>query len=196
VLLAAFSIPATAGASIGIGIQMGPVRLPDVAHPGGSYWLPDVLVVNTGTQDEAVAIDVQRVSPGQGLTVPPSWVRQGGGPVTLAHDQSARIPLRLVVPSSAKPGTYFSDVIAKGSTGLAAGSANLGVAAATKLEFTIAPGVVSRSSLGTSAWLIAGVGMVCGVLAALIAWRWGWRIRIVRDTPAGAPDNGGTDDAV
>ena len=194
VLLAALIIPTAAEASIGIGIQAGPVRLSGAAHPGGIYSLPRVLVVNTGTQTESVVIEVERVSPGRGLTVPPSWVREAGPTVSLAHDQSSRIPLRLVVPATAKAGSYVSDVIARGSAGLAAGSANLGVAAATKLEFTIVPGAVSGSSLAP-AWLIAGIGMVFGVLAALIYLRWaGWRIRIVRETPAGEPASGSTDD--
>ena len=38
------------------------------AHPGGTYTLPPVYVVNTGTQPESVAIRVERISRGSGRT--------------------------------------------------------------------------------------------------------------------------------
>ncbi len=66
VSLLMLAIPAAAQASIGVGIQAGPVQLAGAAHPGGSYALPPVYVVNTGTQDESLSIRIERVSSGQG----------------------------------------------------------------------------------------------------------------------------------
>ena len=67
-LLLAF--PAAAAASIGVGIQVGPVRLAGIAHAGQTYDLPPVYVVNTGTEPETVRLDVQRLSKGTGRDVP------------------------------------------------------------------------------------------------------------------------------
>lgn len=180
------AIPASAYASVGVGIQAGPVLLSGAAHPGGSYALPPVYVVNTGTEQESVAIRIERVSPGQGRTVPPAWIHATGSAVTLSQNQSARIPLELVVPATARPGSYFSDVIAKGSADIAAGGANLGVAAATKLEFRVVPGVVSGSWLGLPGWLLpAVIGLLLLAVAIAMFRRAGWRVRIER-RPAGA----------
>ncbi len=180
-VLALLAVPAAADASIGVGIQAGPVLLSGAAHPGGSYALTPVYVVNTGTQPETIALRVERISPGRGMTVPASWIRAPGPVVTLTHDQSARIPLELAVPDTARPGQYFSDVVARGSAGIAAGSADLAVAAATDLEFTVAPGEVSGSWLSLPAWLLPGVaGLLVLAVAAFVIRSSGLRVRLER----------------
>lgn len=183
-LLVLLAFPAISYASVGVGIQAGPVRLAGAAHPGGSYALPAVYVVNTGSQSESVTIRIARISPGTGRTVPAAWI-SASGPVTLSASQSASIPLRLTVPASARPGPYFSDVVVHGSAGISVGSANLAVAAATKLEFRVAPGVVSESWLGLPGWLLLAVAGLAGLaIVVAIIRKSGVRIRIER-TPAG-----------
>src|ERR1700749_2863570 len=88
-LVVLLAIPATAQASIGVGIQAGPVRLAGSAHPGGSYTLPAGYVVNTGTETESVTVKVERVSSGSGRSIPAAWVQASGGGVRLGHNQSA-----------------------------------------------------------------------------------------------------------
>jgi hypothetical protein len=179
--LALLAWPAASYASVGVGVQAGPVRLEGVAHPGGQYALTPVYVVNTGTEPESVSISVERISPGTGRTVPPGWISASSAPVRLSHAQSARIPLELTVPRAAAPGRYFSDVVAKGSASVSAGGADLGVAAATDLEFTIAPGATSAGWFSAPGWIIP---FVLGVLvigaAAVGIRRSGVRIRVER----------------
>jgi hypothetical protein len=183
-LLIALAVPAISYASVGVGIQAGPVQLTGPAHPGGSYALPPVYVVNTGSQPETVTIRIERISPGTGRTVPSAWI-SSGQPVSLSQNQSARIPLQLTLPAGARPGSYFSDVVVHGSAAISAGSANLAVAAATKLEFRVVPGVVSASWLGLPGWLLPAVGGLAALVILVVAVRRsGVRIRIVR-TPAG-----------
>jgi hypothetical protein len=191
-LLGLFILPAAvAEASIGIGIQAGPVRLSGHAHPGGSYQLPAVYVVNTGSQDESVVLRIQRISPGHGLTIPPSWIHVSSSPVRLGHNQSARLPIQLTVPSDAKPGLYFSDVIAHGSGSVNAGHANLGVAAATGLDFTVAAGAAPHPGLAIPSWLWPGLGGLVVVAAGLL-WIFssGVRIRIERKPLSGSVSEG------
>jgi hypothetical protein len=190
-VLALVVLPAAAAvASIGVGIQAGPVLMSGAAHPGGSYDLTPVYVINTGTEPETVALRVERISPGHGMTVPASWVRATGPAVTLAHNQSARIQLELAVPDTARPGQYFSDVVAKGSAGIAAGQANLAVAAATNLEFRVAPGVVAGSWLSLPGWLLPGLaGLMVLAVAVFVFRNSGLRIRIVR-APGGSSAEG------
>ena len=182
---------ATADASIGVGIQASPVSLGKAAHPGGTYQLPAVSVINTGTQNESVTIKIQRISPGRGLTVPASWIHVGEGPVQLGHNQSAQIPLQLTIPANAKPGRYFSDVVAHGSSTLSAGQANLGVAAATGLDFTIAPGVVSSPWFHLPSWWLQGLGGLIVVAAGIFFFRVsGVRIRVERKPTPGDVSEG------
>ena len=176
----------TAGAnSIGVGIQVGPVRLAGIAHAGQTYDLPPVYVVNTGTEPETVRLDVQRLSKGAGRDVPKSWFKPGQTDVHLDARQSATIPVQLVVPADAKPGPYFSDVVAHGSASIEAGAASLGVAAATKLQFTVGKAVPAGfwSRLSSPLAWAGGVIVLAGG-AFLLARRSGFRLRLER-TPGG-----------
>jgi hypothetical protein len=183
--------PATAHASIGVGVQAGPVRLGSMAHPGGSYALPPVYVVNTGTQAESIAVRVERLSRGGGRTVPPSWVHVTGPAVRLARHQAARIPLQLVVPDGARPGEYLSDIVVTGSAAVSVGSANLGVAAATKLQFSVAPGPASGPWPSLPGWAVPAIAGFLLLAAAIFAFRRsGLRVRVERKPGEGSSVDG------
>ena len=186
------AVPVAAQASVGVGVQAGPVQLSGAAHPGGTYALPPVYVVNTGTEPESVAIRIERISPGTGRTVPQAWIHVSGLPSSLGHGQSARIPLNLVVPAGAKPGRYFSDVVVTGSADLTAGSAHLGVAAATDLEFRVVPGAVSHAWFSVPPWVLVAVAVIVALsVALLLMLRSGISIRVERATAGAAAGRGG-----
>jgi hypothetical protein len=182
------SLPAAAEASVGVGVQAGPVRLGNAAHPGGDYALTPVYVVNTGTQAEFISVRVERLSPGSGRRVPSSWIHATGPRVQLSPRQAARIPLELTIPAGAKPGQYLSDVVVAGSTAVSVGMANLGVAAATKLEFSVAPGSAHGPWPFVPAWMWWTLGgLLLLALAAFGIRRSGLRIRVERRPPTVAP---------
>lgn len=179
--LALLAWPAVSYASVGVGVQAGPVSLDGLAHPGGQYALPPVYVVNTGTEAESVSISIERISAGTGRTVPPGWIKAFSVPVQLSGTRSARIPLQLTVPRTAAPGRYFSDVVAKGSASVSAGGAELGVAAATDLEFTVAPGAASAGWFSAPGWLLPYVlGVIVLGAVAVGVRRSGVTIRVER----------------
>jgi hypothetical protein len=181
-LVMVLGFPLTSQASVGVGVQAGPVRLTGLAYRGGSYALPAVYVVNTGTQAESVHVRVQRLSRGAGRAVPPSWIHVSGPAVRLSAHQAARIPLELVVPDGARPGGYLSDVVVAGSASISVGRANLGAAAATKLEFRVGKGQVAQGLLppvpGWSAWAIGVLLLLAAVVLGVR--RSGLRIRVER----------------
>jgi hypothetical protein len=170
-------------ASIGVGVQRGPVRLATVAHPGHSYKLPSVRVANAGSQDETIRVRVERLSAavGRARSVPPSWVHIANTPLRLPANQGAQIPLQLVVPPDAKSGAYLSDIVVLGSALNLAPGTNFGAGAATKLEFTVAPGPGRGllSLLPTWAWFALAILLI--LAATFITARLsGLRIRVER----------------
>jgi hypothetical protein len=192
VALAAFA--QGAAASVGVGVQVGPVRLGTMADRGGNYPLPPVYVVNTGTQAEAISVRVQRLSPGPGLAVPPSWVSATGPAVQLAPGASARVPLQLAVPGQARPGGYRSDIVVTGSPAGTAPGAHIGVAAATKLEFSVSSAPAPGHSASIPPWMWWGItGLLVAATVLLGMRRLGFRISVERSSAhGGAADQGGS----
>jgi hypothetical protein len=176
-----------AQASVGVGVQAAPVRLAHAAHAGQSYQLPALAVINTGSQPESVTVRVQRIMPGPGRAVPPAWIHITGQGVRLAPHAEGSIPLSLSVPGGAKPGAYLTELVAYGSAAVQAGGANLGAAAATKLEFRVTadpaglfwfvPGWAGR-------WLFL---LALLVVAVAVTWKAGRRFRLVRGTAPRRP---------
>jgi uncharacterized membrane protein len=169
-----------ARASIGVGVQANPVSLSGTAHPGASYALPFLYIVNTGTQAESMSVRVVRTT-GTGLAIPESWIHIGSLNGQLPPKRSARIALELVTPAGAEPGNYVSDIVVTGSTTPEAG-VNFGAAAATKLQFTITPGPAGSAFPAWTWWAIAGLVILA---AAAFGWRRsGLRIRVERKKAA------------
>ena len=175
--------PGLTQASIGVSVQGAPVRLRAVAQPGSSYALPPVYVVSTGTQDESISMHIQRLSHGPGRTVPSSWIQFTDNGMQLPTHKSARIPLELVVPADAAPGKYLSDVVVVGSAAISVGKTNLGVAAATKLEFSVGQG--SGPRLGFPVWILWTLAGLLLLAAARLAFRAsGPQVRVARKPPS------------
>jgi hypothetical protein len=101
--------------------------------------------------------------------------------------------VQLVVPAGARPGPYFSDVVAHGSASIEAGQATLGVAAATKLQFTVGKAVPAGfwSRLPSPLAWAGGIIVLAGG-GLWLARRSGWRLRVERSPGGYGPaDRGG-----
>jgi hypothetical protein len=184
-LVALASFTQTSDASVGVGVQVSPVRLGSMAHRGERYAL-SLDVVNTGTEAEAVSLRVERLSRGSGQAVPPSWIQFAGPAVQIGPGKAARISLELVVPGGARPGEYLSDIVASGSAAGQAGTGHLGVAAATKLEFSVssAPAPGASSFPVWMWWAITGLLLV--IVTVFSVRRSGLRIRVERNIERGS----------
>jgi hypothetical protein len=168
-------------ASVGVGVQVNPVRLGKAAQAGATYSLPPVQVANTGTQTEWISVRIERLSHGAGQPVPASWIHASGIPLRLSPHRAARIPLRLSVPADAKMGPYLSDVVVAGSAVVAVGNTSFGAAAATKLEFRVIPARHSGLWPALPSWLRWAALIVALIAAGYVAIaRSGLRIRVER----------------
>ena len=187
------AVPQAAQASVGVGIQAGPVRLSGAAHPGQSVALPSVSVVNAGTQPESIRIVVQRSPRSDGRPVPPSWVRPGTPSVQLAPHHAIRVPLELVVPTSARPGAYLSDIVAVAGGQVSARGAKLGAGAATLLQFRVAAAPAAGfwwSVFTQTLWALLILILLAVVVFAV--HRSGLRVRVEREAVSyGAADEYG-----
>lgn len=171
-------LPLGASASVGTGVGANPIVLGEQAQPGHSYSLPELYVVNTGTQVSRYGVHVGRLGKGSQHDVPSSWVELPSSSVTLGAGESASLPLGLVVPVSAPPGDYMTDLVV--GTVAAGGSpgTSLGAAAATQLRFSVASvdaGFVWPLPLWTDA-LLTGAALLVALF--LLARRAGVRLQV------------------
>jgi hypothetical protein len=139
-MVAIVTFPAAAEASVGVGIQENPVSLQKAAKAGQTYALPALHVANTGTEDESIRLKVERISHGRGRAVPASWIQFGSTHIQLSPHQETKVPIHLVVPQTARTGSYLSDIVVIGSAVVPSKAADFRPAAATKLEFRVVPG--------------------------------------------------------
>jgi len=131
-------VPLYAAASVGTGVGANPIVLSEQAQPGHSYLLPQLYVVNTGTEASHYRVRVERLEKGAQRDVPSGWVELPTSPVTLAAGGSTRLSLRLAVPAGAVPGDYMTDLVVGTVAPGGASGTSLGAAAATQLRFSVA----------------------------------------------------------
>lgn len=169
---------APAGASIGAGVGADPLVLAQAARPGTTYRLPDLVVVNTGSDVATYELRITREPKGRHRTVPPGWIHFS--PITFELEPDARrdVPIELSVPGSVPDGPYAAYVVASALSPHASG-ASAGAAAATILSFS-----VKSSPPGALPWLPwFGTGaLALAVLVALVLLvrRSGIRVRVER----------------
>lgn len=154
-LPAAAAMLALAGtpASVGVGIQAGPVCPATTVAQGGTYALPPVQVADTGSGSVDISLAVIRMTDPRstlhGEPVPPSWVTftyprkwfglAPGSSVHVGHAETALVPARLAIPSSAAPGAYLAWIQPSAAGADVPGHANLAGTGEADLEFTVTP---------------------------------------------------------
>jgi hypothetical protein len=164
--------------SIGAGVGANPLRLSAVAHPGHTYRMPSLYVVNTGDRVSTYAVQVRRVGDPLGHDVPATWIHLARMRLRLRPHASAVIPVRLIVPRDAAGGNYATDLVVGTSTRRPRQGTALGAAAAAQLGFSVgAPGGFSWNS----PWLIYLLLALFGLAVIVsVARRFGLRIEVER----------------
>lgn len=185
---ASASLGAGVGPSLGAGVGASPLGLASPIHPGSSAgFVPELLVVNTGTDPANYELRVERLSKGTQLSLPAAWVQFAGNRFELAPNARRLVLVRVNVPSSAADGSYRSDVIATGELPSPSGHASARAAAATPISLT----VVGSSTASTPWWVLLVLGGVILLVVLVILFRRsGIRLKIERtalDRPTGGP---------
>jgi len=168
-------------AAVGVGIAPGIIRVDEPLLPGGHYNLPSVSVVNTGTEAGDYEMELARMAEQQELEPPAEYIVISPTHFHLEAGASQTVSLSLSIPAKAKPGDYLAYIEAHPVAG--EGGTSVGVAAATKLYFTIRPSnvwvgvtnAIGNFFTGTApaSYIVLGV-----VLAGLVVFFLRRRIRV------------------
>ena len=140
VVLVCLAVPATALADkVGVGVGTGKIEVSEQLKSGGIYTLPPITVFNTGdkTGNYEMALTLNETQ--DQLKPNPAWVSFEPQQFSLEPGKSQVVTPTLHLPLITQPGDYFGYLEAHPAETAKQGTAEIGVAAATKFSFTVIP---------------------------------------------------------
>ena len=176
-------------AQSGVGIMPGIIRVDKPLLPGGRYDLPSLQVLNTGNESSDYGVELASMAEQEELQPPADFIIISPTSFHLEPGANQVVSLSLDIPVKAKPGDYLAYVEAHPVATGGGGGMQIGVAAATKLYFTVKPANVfvavansianffTRNSPGS--YIVLGV-IVLGLLLFFLRRRIRVDIRIAR----------------
>ena len=143
-LIIYLALPLIVSAGVGVGVNLGKIEIDEPLKPGGIYNFPAIGVINTGdkTGDYELAVTYHQDQPE--LRPPQEWFSFSPSSFNLDPGQSQSVTIQLVLPVKMKPGDYFAYLEAHPVIKAGPGT-TIGVAAATKTYFTVAPANVFQA---------------------------------------------------
>lgn len=125
-------------ARIGVGVGIGKIEVDESLKPGGVYDITPLVVLNTGDEPSDYEIKVNYHAKQAELQPSQEWFSFIPSPFHLEPGQSQNVAMKLTLPVKTNPGDYFAYLEAHPIIKAGAGT-TIGVAAATKLYFTVVP---------------------------------------------------------
>lgn len=138
-LIVALCLPLMVFASVGVGVNLGKIEVDEPLKPGGIYNFPSIGVLNTGDTAGEYELAVTYHQDQPQLRPEQEWFSFSPSSFHLEAGASENVTIKLTVPMRVKPGDYFAYLEAHPIMKAEGGGTTIGVAAATKAYFTIAP---------------------------------------------------------
>lgn len=144
---------------------LGKVQIDEALSPGGIYNLPSLPVLNTGDEDLDYEIEVTYLSEQEEMQPAGEWFAFSPQRFPLTAGSSQIVDIVLTLPVDTRPGDYFAFLeahpVAKGE------GVTIGVAAATKLNFTVKPAGVLGAAIERIRSLVEANGPLVYSIAAI-----------------------------
>lgn len=172
--LAVFTLGLTtyAYAKIGVGVGLGKIQIDEQLSPGGIYNLPSLPVLNTGDEAGDYEVEVTYLQDQPEFRPDGAWFSFNPQSFPLEPGASQLVDVKLTLPVDTRPGDYFAFLEAHPKA--RAEGVTIGVAAATKLNFTVKPrGILGaaaervRSLIEANRPLVTGLAGIVAVLAVV-----------------------------
>lgn len=144
--LAGALLPLPLFAAIGVGIGTGKIVVEEPLKPGGSYDLPALPVLNTGDEPGTYEVTIEYHENQPELKPEREWFSFTPASFSLDPSGSQIVEVALTLPLKTEPGDYFAYVEAHPTRKADDGQSRVGVAAAAKLYFKVAPANVFQAA--------------------------------------------------
>jgi hypothetical protein len=127
-------------ATVGVGVGLGSIQVDEDLKQGMVYTLPTLTILNTGDVAGEYTVDIAYHSDQEELLPPKEWFSFSPEVFTLEPGRAQLVEIELTLPiDDVIPGEYFAYIEGKPIRNLESGETAIGIAAATKLKFTVAP---------------------------------------------------------
>jgi len=138
VLVGSFTTPLFA--SVGVGVGLGKIQVDEILKQGMKYTLPPLTVLNTGDVTGEYTIGVAYHQDQPELLPPEEWFTFTPLVFHLDPGDGQTVQMEVTLPiNDIIPGDYFAYIEGMPTQNLDTGESVIGIAAATKLYFTVAP---------------------------------------------------------
>jgi len=137
---AVFLLSTVVSAKIGVGVGTGKIVVNDILKPGQIYILPSLTVLNTGDETSTYKVSITYHEQQPELMPSQDLFRFSPETFELAPGDAKVVNIKLDLPLKIEPGKYFAYLEASPTaTAQTTTGTSVGVAAAAKLYFEIAP---------------------------------------------------------
>ncbi len=125
-------------ATVGVGVGTGKITVDEVLKPGTIYSLPVFTVLNTGDETATYEVSIAYHEDQPELRPPENWFAFSPRSFELEPGQVQNVDVKLNLPFRTEPGEYFTYLEASPTKRNGAeGEASIGIAAASKLFFSV-----------------------------------------------------------
>lgn len=133
-------LPIVVLARIGVGVGTGKIQVDQKLKAGLIYTLPPLTVLNTGDEPSEYEVGIQYHENQPEMRPPKEWFSFEPLNFHLEPGKSQVVQIKLTLPvKGVKPGDYFAFLQGFPTKKAQVGGTSVGVAAAAKLYFTVAP---------------------------------------------------------
>lgn len=126
-------------ANQGVGVGTGKIIVEKPFKSGVIYDLPKLTVLNTGDEEGVFKVGISYKTGQKELEVSKDWIEFSETSFTLKPGEAKQVSVRAKIPLKSTPGDYFCYLEASLNNNPQAGVASVGIAAAAKLYFKVAP---------------------------------------------------------
>jgi len=171
-IIVSLILPSLAFGGVGVGVNLGKIEIDEPLKPGGIYNFPSIGVINTGDEagDYELAVTYLQDQPEQRPAQ--EWFTFTPSSFRLEPGESQSVAVQLALPLKMTPGDYFSYLEAHPVVKAGPGT-TIGVAAATKTYFSVAPANIfqaithriSSFVVNNAPWTYVVLAIVSGAIA-------------------------------
>lgn len=141
IFLLAFVIflPNSVWAKIGVGVNTGKIQVDENLKAGMIYKLPSITVINTGDEPAEYETGITYHQDQPELLPDQDWFIFTPQEFHLEPGEGQLVEIKINLPLKMEPGNYFAYLEGRPIATVKKGTTSLGVAAASKLYFTVVP---------------------------------------------------------